>query len=156
LSSFCLEAKKAIDIDSNSANVRTWLGPALNFAGKQEEAIVSLKKAILFNPITQGWYLHDLAVAFSNLGRYDEAIAYCEKTVERHPLGMLSYIDLASSYSLAGREEGARAEAVEVFRINPEFSLYRRAKTIPQKKTTKSVPWTNGPKLRGSDQDLFL
>lgn len=90
---------------------------------------MSLKKAILFNPITPGWYLHNLAAAFRNLDRYDEAIAYCEKTVERHPLSMLSHIDLASSYSLAGREEEARAEAAAVFRINPKFSLDRRAKT---------------------------
>ena len=42
---------------------------------------------------------------------------------------MGAHIGLTTTYSLMGREKEARAEAEEVLRINPKFSLDYYAKT---------------------------
>ena len=42
-------------------------------------------------------------------------------------------MNLASTYSMMGREKEARAEAAEVLRINPKFSLDYYVKRLPYK-----------------------
>ena len=46
---------------------------------------------------------------------------------------MVVRLALAATYVLSGREEEARAEAAEILRIDPKFSLERLAKTRPHK-----------------------
>jgi adenylate cyclase len=125
--------QKAVDLEPNGADSHAFLGMGLQFADRPEEAIKILKKAIRLNPMPQAWYLHNLATAYRNMGRYDEAIGWAKKAVDRQPSNLLSHLVLASCYSLVGREEDAKAEAEKVLRINPKFSLERLAKTSPQK-----------------------
>lgn len=73
------------------------------------------------------------AVALRDTGRYEEAIAQVKKAIEREPRDVMSYIVLASTYSMAGREKEARAAADEVLKINPKFSLEHFAKIHPYK-----------------------
>jgi adenylate cyclase len=42
-----------------------------------------------------------------------------------------AHAHLAVTYVLAGRQEEARAEAAEVMRIDPQFSVERYAKMVP-------------------------
>jgi len=46
---------------------------------------------------------------------------------------LIAYVVLASSYSLAEREEEARAAAKEILRIKPKFSVARMQKVSPHK-----------------------
>ena len=46
---------------------------------------------------------------------------------------MFAHIGLAASYIHVGQEEEAHAEAAEVLKIDPEFSLERYAKILPYK-----------------------
>ena len=73
------------------------------------------------------------AVALRDTGRYEEAIAQLKKAIEREPRDIMSYIVLASTYGMAGREKEARAAAAEVLKINPRFSLEQFAKIHPYK-----------------------
>jgi len=72
------EGRKAVELEPNGADCQAWLGMGLFFADRLAEAIQVLKKAIRLNPIAPGWYLHNLAGAYRNLGQYDEAIAWAE------------------------------------------------------------------------------
>ena len=56
-------------------------------------------------------------------GRYEEAIAAYKRALTRNPNLLPAHLDLAVIYSELGREEEARAEAAEVLRINPKYSL---------------------------------
>jgi adenylate cyclase len=125
--------QKAVELEPNGADSHAFLGMGLRFADRPEEAIKILKKAIRLNPMPQAWYLHNLAMAYRNMGRFDEAIGWAKKAVDRQASNVFSHLVLASSYSLAGREEEAQAEATQVLRINPKFSLEQFAKTAPQK-----------------------
>jgi len=53
----------------------------------------------------------------------DKAIIWLERAVRQAPNSLFVRLFLALAYSLSGRDEEARAEAAEVLRINPKFSL---------------------------------
>ena len=124
---------KAIELEPNGANSHYHLGMGLNFADRSEEAIPILKKAIRLNPVASGLYVHHIAIAYRMMEKYDKAVEYGEKAVQRSPNYHFAHLNLAACYLLAGREEEARAEAKEVIRLNPGFSLDKFAKTVPLK-----------------------
>jgi adenylate cyclase len=64
-----------------------------------------------------------LAQAYYLTGRYEEAIATYKKVLAVAPHYPLAHIGLTVVYSELGREEEARAEATEILRLNPKFSL---------------------------------
>ena len=64
-----------------------------------------------------------LGNAYHLTGRTEEAIAAHRDALIRNPNLLLAHLGLASIYGELGREEEARAEAVEVLRISPTFSL---------------------------------
>ena len=57
------------------------------------------------------------------LGQYDQAISHYKEWIKRLPDYIYLHIGLAASYSLAGRMEEARAEVLEILKINPKLSL---------------------------------
>jgi adenylate cyclase len=66
-------------------------------------------------------------------GRFEEAVSAYKKALQRAPNYIMAHIGLTATYSMMGREEEARAEAAEVLRIDPKFSLDYFAKTLPNK-----------------------
>ena len=117
------QAEKAVALNPNSAQVHVMLGKILTFAGRIEESIPEYKKAIRLNPIPPNRYLWSLGLSYGLMGQYEEAITWCEKAVRQEPNSLLAHIMMAVVYSWSGRDEDARAEAAEVLRINPQFSL---------------------------------
>ncbi|MBL7205725.1 MAG: tetratricopeptide repeat protein [Desulfobacteraceae bacterium] len=127
------ECERAVALDPNSATAHAWLGTNLYWADRPEDAIPLLKKAIHLNPIPPPWYLSSLAMAYRDTGRYEESISACRKALNREPRNVVVHLALAATYVLSGHEEEARAEAAEILRIDPKFSLERLAKTRPHK-----------------------
>ncbi|HJY81109.1 MAG TPA: adenylate/guanylate cyclase domain-containing protein [Candidatus Binatia bacterium] len=117
------EAKRAIALDSNLADAYVWLGEILKFAGRPEEAIGLIETAMRLNPHYPASYLFILGTDYRLMGRYEEAIAVLKKALTRNPDLLPAHINLAVVYSELGREEEARAEAAEVLRLNPKYSL---------------------------------
>ena len=122
------QGKKAVALNPNSAMAHLWLGKVLTFAGRWEESIPEYKIAIRLNPIPPSYYFWSLGLSYGATGQYDEAIAWCEKAVHMDPDSLMARIMMTAVYSWSGRDEEARAEAAEVLRINPDFSLERFAK----------------------------
>ncbi len=122
------QGKKAVALNPNSAGAHMYLGKVLIFAGKHEEAIPEYKIAIRLNPITPSYYMWSLGLSYAATGQYDEGIAWCEKAVHMEPDSLMARIMMTAVYSWSGRDEEARAEAAEVLRINPDFSLEKFAK----------------------------
>jgi adenylate cyclase len=130
------EAEKAVALNPNSAESHVRLGKALSFAGRWEESIPEYKKAIRLDPIPPQLYLWSLGLSYAYTGQYEEAIEWCEKAVVQEPNDLLARIMMTVVYSLSGRDEEARAEAAEVLRINPKFSLKKWEKKVTYKKET--------------------
>ena len=122
-----VEGEKAIALDPNSAVAHIFLSTALHYAGRSEEAIVHIKKAMRLSPYYPASYLMFLADSYFSLRRYDESIAANKQLLERARMGewpiFSPHLGLASNYMLLGKEEKARFHADEVLKANPSFSL---------------------------------
>jgi adenylate cyclase len=127
------EGERAVALDPNGADVYAWYAMSLNFAGKPEEALPLFQKAIRLNPFGPTWYFFNLGNAFLFTDRPEEAASAYKKALQRSPDNLLAHVFLATAYSMMSREKEARAEAAEVLRINPKFSVDYFAKTLPFK-----------------------
>ena len=122
------EGERAVALNPSGATVLVNYAMSLNFAGRSEEAIPLLQKAIRLNPVGHSNY-HQLGNALMYTGRYEEAVSAYKKVLQRAPNYLWAHVQLTATYSMMGRENEARAEAAEVLRINPKFSLDFFAKT---------------------------
>jgi adenylate cyclase len=127
------EAERAVALEPNSAVAYTQLATQLYFAGRSEESIPLFQKAMRLSPIPSWVCLNNMAGAYRNIGKYDEAIAIWKRILQKWPDQVFSRILLTGTLVLAGRQDEARVEAAEVLRLYPEFSLERFAKTFPWK-----------------------
>jgi adenylate cyclase len=129
-----VEAEKAVALNPNSADAHFYLGKTLSFDGRWEESVPEYKKAMRLNPIPPHNHLWSLGLSYAFTGQYDEAITWCEKAVRQAPDSLLDRMMMAVVYSFSGRDEEARAEAAEVLRIQPKFSLEKFAKKLTYKR----------------------
>ena len=63
-------------------------------------------------------------------GRFEEAVSAFKQALLRSPDNIFAHLNLACYLHSMGREKEARAEAAEVLRINPKFSLDNYAKVM--------------------------
>jgi TolB-like protein/DNA-binding winged helix-turn-helix (wHTH) protein/Flp pilus assembly protein TadD len=127
------EARQGIALDPNDAEGYRFLGEALIFAGRSEEAIEAMEKAMRLNPRHPFVYLFDLARAYRWTGRYAEAVTLLKKVVTLAPNHFATLYNLAICYVELGREAEAQAEVAEMLRIDPDFSLERAKQEMPLK-----------------------
>ncbi len=121
------EAEKAVALNPNSAESHMRLGKTLSFAGRWEKSIPEYKKAIRLNPIPQNIYFYSLGLSYCYTGQYEEAIEWCEKAIREAPDSLYARIMMTVVYSQSGRLDEARAQAAEVLRIQPKFTVKRGA-----------------------------
>jgi adenylate cyclase len=128
------QAEKAVALNPNSGWAHFIVGKTLFFAGRAEESIPEYKRAIRLNPIPPNHHLWSLGLSYAYTGQYEEAITWCEKAVSQEPDSLLARMMMTVVYSLSGRDEEARAEAAEVLRIQPKFSLKKYEKKLTYKR----------------------
>ena len=117
------ECQKAIELSPNSAESFHFYGLALRFAGRFNEAISNLKKAIRLNPVTPIYYLNVLAWAYLYDAQYEQAKLLWKKILERNPDHLFSYLGLTAAYQLSGNETSARESAQEVLRLKSNMTI---------------------------------
>jgi adenylate cyclase len=117
------EAEKLIDLTPNNASVYTALSRVLFTVGRGEEAVVLMKKAIRLDPIPAWYYFYWLGMGHFVIEQYDNAIAAYKEALNRSSDNWLARVPLTASYIFVDREDEARAEAGEILRLNPKFSL---------------------------------
>jgi len=127
------ECELAVSLNPNGADNIAILAVALKTVGRVEEALAMLEKAIRLNPMPPDWLLHEFGTCYRLMGRYDEAIAALRRVLDRNPDYLSSRLNLIATYVMSGKEEAARAEAVEVLRRSPDFSVERFLRDFPYK-----------------------
>jgi adenylate cyclase len=125
------QVERAIELNPGVPIVQ--LGYVYIFLGRYEEALRHIKETIRLDPKGPTFYFLGLGHAYRGLKQYEEAIKAYKKALEREPDYLMSHIFLAATYNLAGKEEQARAEAAEVLRLQPKFSVEKLAKAFPYK-----------------------
>lgn len=142
------EGERAVSLAPSSQNFYI-LGIILTFAGRPEESVTLHKKGMRLDPISPPNISGLLGLAYLMTGRYEEAISACKKSIHSEPDSLPTHNYLAAAYSLAGREEEARAEAAEVLRIDPKFSLERFVMARPFKNQAHTDLFMNALRKAG-------
>jgi adenylate cyclase len=128
-----VEAERAIALDPNSPEAYRYLGINLVWAGRPGEGIDLLQKAMRLNPRYAPMYLVNLGWAYTEAGRCEEALVPLKQALSLVPDSMDLHVMFAVCYARLGQEAEAQAEAAEVLRINPNFSLEIGRNTWPYK-----------------------
>ncbi|MCG6533321.1 MAG: tetratricopeptide repeat protein [Syntrophales bacterium LBB04] len=127
------EAEIGVALEPNSALSYNFLGHALAYSSRYSEAISAFEKAIRLDPIPPYATLTGLAISLMMVDRYEEAVAIFKKVLQKVPDNLLCQLGLTATYSIMGRDADARAQAKEVLRIDPNFSMDRYSKRPPHK-----------------------
>jgi adenylate cyclase len=125
-----VEQEKAIVLDPNDANNYRDLAEALIFAGRPEDAIEHIEKAMSLNPHYPVTYPFALGFAYALLGfkngspdHYENAITAEKEAISLNPNFTGSHLILAFIYNETGREQEARNQVAQALSINPHLSL---------------------------------
>jgi adenylate cyclase len=117
-------AELAVELAPSSPAAHQALGLFLAVTGHPEEGIAHQQRAVRLDPLSpmQGYYLHSIALAHFAAGRYEEAVRWEERALQRNPDSWISLGTLASSYAHLGREGEARSAVRKMMESNPEAS----------------------------------
>jgi adenylate cyclase len=125
-----LQVEKALATCPGDPDALATLGMILVYAGKPEEALKPITRAIRLNPLTPSSYFQILGDAYAGASRYEEAIATYNKGLLSQPESSTLRMRLVATYSLAGKEKEAHEAAAELLRAVPAFSVARVAGQI--------------------------
>jgi adenylate cyclase len=131
------EGERAVLLAPNGAEAYSQYARCFFNAGRWKESIPIFQKAIRLNPLGLPMAFLNLGLAFGLTGQLEEAVSALKESLQRSPDNLFAHLGLAVVYIEMGREKNAQAEAAEVLRINPNFSLDNLAKAIPS--TDQSV-----------------
>ena len=89
------------------------------------------------NPFYPFYYPHYIGLANLAMRRFDEAIGALTRGVVRNPEALWPHVFLAACHGHLGQNTQARAQLVEVRRINPEFSIASLLSLLPYKSSAE-------------------
>jgi TolB-like protein/Flp pilus assembly protein TadD len=127
------EMEQAVALAPNEAVSYAGLAVVLSCMGRSEEALEAAEQALRLKSEVADRHLLVVGAVYATAGRSEEAIALLQRYLSRYPNMLYVHLHLAVVYSELGREVEARAEAAEVLRLNPQFSLEVHKQRVPIK-----------------------
>jgi adenylate cyclase len=127
--------KQALALAHTEAASYAALAVVLSCLGRTEEALAAAAQALRLKPETGAVdeHLASVGTAYAVAGRYAEARAPLQRFLSHYPNFLPAHLMLAAVYSELGQATEARAEAAEVLRLNPKFSLEVHQQRMPIK-----------------------
>jgi adenylate cyclase len=115
----------AIELNPSSAHACYSLGFTLALKGEAEEAIANIDKAIRLSPHDPMiWmFLSGMALAHVCAERYEEAVEWAQRSLQRKPDWPVAHLVLAGAYAQLDRLDEARAALEAALKLNPQYSL---------------------------------
>lgn len=127
------EMEQAVTLDSNEALSYASLAETLSRMGRSAEALQMVEQALQRKSGIVDFHLLLVGSAYYLAGKPAEAIAPLKQFLARYPHILGAHLNLAAAYSELGQEAEARAEAAEVLRLSPQFSLAVHKERVPIK-----------------------
>jgi len=115
------EIERAIALNPNYVDWR--FGLALLFAGNPQRAIDVLESYMRLDPFHAPWAPFTMAAAYFMLKDYSTALAILQDYVSRVPGAAFGHSLLAATHAQLGQLEEARAEATELLRLRPGYTI---------------------------------
>ncbi|MEE8398258.1 MAG: tetratricopeptide repeat protein [Desulfobacterales bacterium] len=120
------EAEKVAALAPENADSYALLAVIFNSIGRSDEAIEMMGKAMQRNPAIPAWYLPTLGDAYGLSGRHAEAEATHRSVFDHNPSHFDAFnarLSLAIVCAELDRGEKAQAEAKEILKLSPNFSV---------------------------------
>jgi TolB-like protein/class 3 adenylate cyclase/Flp pilus assembly protein TadD len=117
------EAEQVLALNPTNGGAYAGLANMLSLLGRPEEANGLVEKALRLNPRLSTESFLPLGRVYYETERMEEAIVALKKSLNGSPADLSAHLLLAAVYSELGRDAEAQAEATEVLRINPSWSL---------------------------------
>ena len=127
------EMKRAVVLGPNEARGYAALAETLSRVGRRQDALEAATQALRLKPNFVDDHLAGVGTTYYLAGRYEEARAALQRYLSRYPNMLHIHLMLAAVYSELGKEAEAHAEAAEVVRLNPKFSLEVHKERAPIK-----------------------
>src|SRR5262249_40139600 len=127
------EMERAVALAPTEADSYAALAEVLSCMGRTADALEAVEKALRLKPAVADDHLAGVGTAYAIAGRYEEAIAPLQRFLSRYPNNLHIHLTLAAVYSELGQVAEARAEAAEVLRLSPKFSLEVHKQRVPIK-----------------------
>jgi adenylate cyclase len=127
------EGERAVGISPNGADIALGAAIIFMFSSRPNEAIILVKKAMRLNPIPPAVYFNILGVSYRESKQYEESISTLKEGIARDLEHVQSRYALVTTYCATEQYEEARAEAREIFKIDPRFNLEQYTKRLPYK-----------------------
>jgi adenylate cyclase len=143
------EGERSVALDPSGAQELSNYAVSLYAVGRAEEAIPLFQRAIRLSPFGPSWIYREFSTALRLTGRFEEAVSALKKAIQIAPDNISAHMGLAATYSMMGREREARAEAAEVLRINPKFSMDYVAKNLGYKDQSETDKFHNALRKAG-------
>jgi len=115
---------RAVDLNPSMPEAWIWLGFTQILAGNPDITLTATTRAQRLNP--QGpmvWIYDNFALAYWELGRYDEGLDAARRLVAAQPSYFTGYAYIAMNAAALGRLDEARAAIIEGRRVRPDLSL---------------------------------
>lgn len=123
--------ERAIRLDSRNASAHGLLAAAHVYGGDTYAAVRHSERALQLDPERGARYRTILGIALYFSGRYDQARAALEQTLEHNPARLLPQIYLAATLSRLGQSDEARWIADTIRITHSEHELHRWASAQP-------------------------
>jgi adenylate cyclase len=114
---------RALELNPNDADTYDSIGAARLYSGQWQAAVEPLETALRFDPNARPDVFIHLGFAYYLEGRYDDAIAIVQQSVERTPNLPVHHVILAAAHAQAGHTADAEQAADNVRRSDPFFEV---------------------------------
>ncbi|WP_296517969.1 tetratricopeptide repeat protein [Rhodopseudomonas sp.] len=116
--------QQAIALNPSLMLAHAQLGGSHNLAGEPEQAIVHLKAALRLstNDPNMFYSLGELALAYTLLGRWSDAIEHADHALARRPAYWYAHVIKINAVARSGDIVGGQAALGELFAVKPNFS----------------------------------
>jgi len=111
--------ERALSLNPNDADIIAEYADSLVYAGQPARSVDLMRKAMRLNPYYPDWYLWYLADAYNAMGQAADVIS----TVHQMQDPSEGRRMLAANFVHLGMMEEAHAEARQVLRLHPEFTI---------------------------------
>jgi adenylate cyclase len=127
------EMEQAVALAPTEAVSYGALAEVLSDMGRTKDALEAAAQALRLKPLIADDHLASVGTAYAVAGRYAEARVALQRFLSRYPNRLDMHLMLAAVYSELGQAAEAQAEAAEVLRLNPNFSLEVHRQRMPIK-----------------------
>ncbi len=146
--------ERAVQVAPGCADAYFYLGRALAFAGRYQESVNQIEKAIRMNPFPPGLYYMHLGMAQLSLRQYEQAVSSLKRALALNPKNISARRMLTVTYVEMGRLEDAKVEAEEILKIDPRFTSKGFEKIMPFKDGELARRYMHALRMAGLEREI--